>query len=524
MADKFDIKQISPDGALNGTVVRKYKDMGDGTYALVVSSAGGSGGGSGSSLADSSVVDAAGVYWLVRDDSSTLTYKNWATGVTGTPTAPVTPVGKGAGRQVVTVNYNVMVAGTGYSIGDVIERVVVLDVSSTPAVVITATWLNVTTGLIIGSPTMSNLNLIDDNVSVTGTVALDSGTITALLANIGATNDAVAASDTGTFSLIALTKRLLGKLPASVGQKVMAASLPVTLASDQGNLEPGGSAITGASMPTGGVGLTGWLSAIYKSCVGPTPAGTNNIGGVNVDNVADGLTTSGSVSSAATVVSVSTAGFSGGSFQVSGTFVGTVTFEQSNDNATWVVMLVISASSAGATPATTATTADLYDFESGAAYVRARVSAYTSGTVAVSLTQKRVVQPLLVSLQATGISSGSAAIGNVNISTGYVDSTTALVASATYTGTTRATSTARYASFFTASAYADQAGTLFIDFSLDSGATWQAVNSVAVAAASTQTLSTRVVGFASTASYRVRFVNGATAQAVFRIGSAFTAN
>jgi hypothetical protein len=39
MADKFDIKQISPDGALNGTVVRKYKDMGDGTYALVVSSA-----------------------------------------------------------------------------------------------------------------------------------------------------------------------------------------------------------------------------------------------------------------------------------------------------------------------------------------------------------------------------------------------------------------------------------------------------------------------------------------------------
>jgi hypothetical protein len=387
------------------------------------------------------------------------------------------------------------------------------------------------------------------------------------LVSLGAIADAAASADTGAFSLIALTKRLLGKLPASVGQKVMAASLPVTLASDQGavavsaaslplptgavgtaqvpaslgqkamaqslavtlasdqgNLEPGGSAITGASMPTGGVGLTGWLSAIYKSCVGPTPAGTNNIGGVNVDNVADGLTTSGSVSSAATVVSVSTAGFSGGSFQVSGTFVGTVTFEQSNDNATWVVMPVISASSAGATPATTATTADLYDFESGAAYVRARVSAYTSGTVAVSLTQKRVVQPLLVSLQATGISSGSAAIGNVNISTGYVDSTTALAASATYTGTTRATSTARYASFFTASAYADQAGTLFIDFSLDSGATWQAVNSVAVAAASTQTLSTRVVGFASTASYRVRFVNGATAQAVFRIGSAFTAN
>jgi hypothetical protein len=243
-----------------------------------------------------------------------------------------------------------------------------------------------------------------------------------------------------------------------------------------------------------------------------------------IDNVADGLTTAASAASAVTVVSVPAAGFAGGSFQISGVFVGTVTFEQSNDNATWVTMPVLSASSAGSAPTTTATAPDLFDFESAAAFVRARVSAYTSGTVTVALTQKRVVPPIAIALQATAITSGSAAIGNVNISTGYVDSTTALAASATYTGTTRATSTMRSASFFTASAYADQAGTLFIDFSLDSGATWQAVNSVAVAAGSTQTLSTRIVGFLSTASYRVRFVNGATAQTVFRIGSAFTAN
>lgn len=53
-------------------------------------------------------------------------------------------------------------------------------------------------------------------------------------ADLGNTADAAAGSDTGTGSLIALFKRLLGKLPSSIGQKVKANSLSVTLASDQG--------------------------------------------------------------------------------------------------------------------------------------------------------------------------------------------------------------------------------------------------------------------------------------------------
>lgn len=51
-------------------------------------------------------------------------------------------------------------------------------------------------------------------------------------ADIGDTNDAAAGSDTGNFSLIALLKRLLTKLPSTVGQKVKANSLSVSLASD----------------------------------------------------------------------------------------------------------------------------------------------------------------------------------------------------------------------------------------------------------------------------------------------------
>lgn len=54
--------------------------------------------------------------------------------------------------------------------------------------------------------------------------------------DIGAKADAVATTDTGTFSLIALIKRLFSKLPASLGQTTMANSLSVTIASNQGNL------------------------------------------------------------------------------------------------------------------------------------------------------------------------------------------------------------------------------------------------------------------------------------------------
>mgnify|MGYP000240406389 CR=1 FL=1 len=60
----------------------------------------------------------------------------------------------------------------------------------------------------------------------------------AVEAGVGAPADAAASSDAGTFSLVALVKRLLGKLPASLGAKTSAASLSVVLASDQAALPP----------------------------------------------------------------------------------------------------------------------------------------------------------------------------------------------------------------------------------------------------------------------------------------------
>ena len=276
-----------------------------------------------------------------------------------------------------------------------------------------------------------------------------------------------------------------------------------------------------------------------------TPA--NAVAFTNVDGTAENVsataplpvtlaspaTVNASVTGAGTVVSAETANFMGGAFQVTspGTTC-TITYEQSNDNINWVTLPVISAAAANAGPATTSTVAGIYTFVSSAAFVRARVSTYTSGTVSIVLNQKQHVVPssgLSLAAGSSGIGSvsvtGTATVsGTVNPGVGYTDSTAALAASATFTGTGRANSAAQY-EFFTATAFADQAGTLFIDQSLDTGATYQPIASQAVTASSAGHLVVRVSGAVTTATlYRVRYVNGAAAQTVFRLSSGYSAN
>ena len=254
--------------------------------------------------------------------------------------------------------------------------------------------------------------------------------------------------------------------------------------------------------------------------------------GVSPDAVADALTTSGSVTSATTVVSVATKGFGGGSFHVtSAGTTCTITYEQSNDNTTWVALPVISLAAANATPVLTTTAAGIYGFATSAAFVRARVSTYTSGTVGVTVAQKRQAPPVTgVSLAGGASALGSVSVtgtatvsGTTNTGTGFTDSTTALGASATFTGTGRATTTSSQYAYFHAVAYADQSGTLFIDQSLDSGTTYQPIISQAVTASTAAQLTAKITGaFAATTLYRVRYVNGAAAQATFRLSSAFS--
>lgn len=105
----------------------------------------------------------------------------------------------------------------------------------------------------------------------------------------------------------------------------------------------------------------------------------------------------------------------------------------------------------------------------------------------------------------------------------FNESTTALAASATLTGTTRgvgiASGTLQPYAAFNATAFADVAGTLRIEMSNDN-VTWRrATADSAVAANAVVTLSVPVV----TAYYRVVYVNGATLQTAFMVNSSFTA-
>jgi hypothetical protein len=93
---------------------------------------------------------------------------------------------------------------------------------------------------------------------------------------IGQKADAAAATDTGTFSLIALFKRLLGKVPVQ-GAAASAAAVPVVLATDDAQI---GVKITGsAGIGAGGAGLVGWLCAIRDALLGTlTVSGTDAAG------------------------------------------------------------------------------------------------------------------------------------------------------------------------------------------------------------------------------------------------------
>ena len=78
---------------------------------------------------------------------------------------------------------------------------------------------------------------------------------------LGATDDSAASSDSGTFSLIALVKRLLGKLPASLGAKAPTASLSTvpavgTLTNRSGTITTGGAAQQVAASNSSRIGFS----------------------------------------------------------------------------------------------------------------------------------------------------------------------------------------------------------------------------------------------------------------------------
>ena len=79
------------------------------------------------------------------------------------------------------------------------------------------------------------------------------------------------------------------------------------------------------------------------------------------------------------------AGFNRAVFQVTGTFVATITFQATIDGSNWVTYALSDLSTAARTHATTQTTTGVYLADDAYALtaIRANVTAYTSGTVTI---------------------------------------------------------------------------------------------------------------------------------------------
>lgn len=97
-----------------------------------------------------------------------------------------------------------------------------------------------------------------------------------------------------------------------------------------------------------------------------------------------GATTTGSVASATSLFSADLSSYLGVTVQVVGTWAGTITFECSENNTVWQSVMAVNVATGAI--ATTTTANGVFVIPRVARYIRARVSTYTSGTVAFGWT------------------------------------------------------------------------------------------------------------------------------------------
>jgi len=156
-------------------------------------------------------------------------------GTTATPGAGLRPASTSQDLQVINSFFDATSGGTGYSSGDLIARIVTLNAKTSPPTVVVSSWLNLTTGAILGTPP-SSANIVEQTQDVKITSPLPSGTN--LLGKVGidqttpgTTNkvsigsDGTVTANIGTTNGVALDATLTGgsqktKLVDSAGSNV----------------------------------------------------------------------------------------------------------------------------------------------------------------------------------------------------------------------------------------------------------------------------------------------------------------
>lgn len=200
-------------------------------------------------------------------------------------------------------------------------------------------------------------------------------------------------------------------LPA--GQANMANSNPMTIASDQTWTGAAGlGKAEDAAHTTGDVGVMGLavrqdtIAALAGTAGDYIPQTTDQYGLLQTGP--DSLTLSpAGVTSATTIFSQDLTGYESISVQVTSAGSATITYECSDDNTTWYTSAG-NATSGTAGAETTSTSLSIRLFPRRARYFRARVSAYSSGTVTVVATLHKSPASTPNILTATGITGAAA--------------------------------------------------------------------------------------------------------------------
>lgn len=207
------------------------------------------------------------------------------------------------------------------------------------------------------------------------------------------------------------------------------------------------------------------------------------------------------------------------SVDVSGTFTATATFEFSFDGGTsWRTLPMVRADGTGGGVAGGTTTSSTWEtaLPAGTTHVRARCSAFTSGTIAVRV--------------ATSVSSYGASnsmLGTVRaVGLWFDDTATALAASATFTGTARDLTNSGSGTLFSSGSQqgtsearllsvSDVVGDLCLEVSRD-GSTWRRIRQVTASNVGTGGLYVAEINHSPKTRFaRLVYVNGAGAQGHF---------
>ena len=187
--------------------------------------------------------------------------------------------------------------------------------------------------------------------------------------------------------------------------------LPIGASTSAKQDELRGAQGTGSSYdpPTGGSGVFGWLSGTYKEIVSgiKLKLGGSDVSASNPLPVAqpDGLTVSGTATSAAVLFTTSMLNYESITVQVTSAGTScTVTYEASENGLDWYATSGLVTSNIGSSHlTTTSTTALILQFPRKALFFRARVSTYGSGTVSVVGTLSKALAQQAATTYVNGI-------------------------------------------------------------------------------------------------------------------------